>query len=67
MLSFYGFRSFRDGAYVKVDVLMTSPRAVELRRSIKENDNQLFCELALSLPPSPSEPYVSTVISKSLQ
>ena len=62
MLSFYGFRSFRDGAYVKVDVLMVNPRdlqTVELRRRL--------CELALPLPPSLSERYVSIVISKSLQ
>ena len=62
MFSFYGFRSFRDGAYVKVDVLMINPRdlpTAELRRGL--------CELALPLPPSLSERYVSIVISKSLQ
>ena len=62
MLFFYGFRSFRDGAYVKVDVLMINPRdlpTVQLRRGL--------CELAPSLPPSLSEPYVSIVISKPLQ
>ena len=70
MFFFYCFCSFRDGAYVKVDVVMINPRdlkTAELRRGIKENENELLCELALPLPPSLSEPYVSTIISLSLQ